>query len=266
MSPRVHPTARRHVGDGFHHSPMPPMTEEGQNQIATLLRLSEVSAAYYDKLAEFSKVLGLDGESDFNRELMSIRDSAVGLIKAFRAAGASQQTLQRVYEASVAKINELIDQLKASARSLAFSLGLTTNGTLDQVSAEIARLQGIAGDGASAVQSFGQSIQDASQRAHDAIALLIGDLSPLNDRAKLEEARKGLMAGVVSQEEFLTIARRLFASSDQYKTEFAFAQRFPGTQSAGVDVGGSTTEQLTAGAAGTPCNDPAVSAQVTPLI
>jgi hypothetical protein len=75
---------------------------------------------------------------------------------------------------------------------------------------------------------FGGAIQDAAQSASDAINLLIGDLSPLNDRAKLEEARKGLIAGSVSQDQFLEIARRLYASSQQYNTEFAFAQQFPG--------------------------------------
>jgi hypothetical protein len=217
-------------------------TEAGRAQIATLLRLSDTANSYYDQLAEFTSNLGLSGQSEFNKELMSIRDSAIGLIKALQSAGASTQTLQRVYDASVSKINALVEQLKASAQSLAFSLGLTTQGSLEQINSEIARLQGLAGNGASAVHGFGAAMQDASQRASDAINLLIGDLSPLNDRAKLEEARKGLMAGQVTQDQFLEIARRLYASSQQYKTEFAFAQQFPGagnTPSVGAGNGGS---------------------------
>jgi len=219
-------------------------TESGRAAIATLLRLSDTANAYYDQLDKFKENLGLSGNSEFNKQLKSIQDSAIGLIKALQAAGASTQTLQRVYDASVNKINQLIDQMKASAQSLAFSLGLTNHGSLDQINSEITRLQGLAGDGANSVRDFGGAIQDAAQRASDAINLLIGDLSPLNDRAKLEEARKGLMAGTVTQEQFLEIARRLYASSQQYKNAFAFAQQFPGRgASDSVSVGGGSSAQ-----------------------
>ena len=215
-------------------------TASGQAAIATLLCLSDTANAYYDQLDQFKETLGIGGQSEFNKQLKAIQDSAIGLIKALQAAGASTATLQHVYDASVNKINELIEQMKASARSLAFSLGLTNQGSLDQINSEIARLQGLAGNGANSVRDFGGAIQDAAQRASDAINLLIGDLSPLNDRAKLEEARKGLMAGQVTQDQFLEIARRLYSSSQQYKTEFAFAQQYPARgNTPATDVGGA---------------------------
>lgn len=220
-------------------------TESGRAAIATLLRLSDTANEYYNQLDQFKETLGLSGNSEFNKQLKAIQDSAIGLIKALQAAGASTQTLQRVYDASVNKINELIEQMRESARSLAFSLGLTNSGSLDQINSEIARLQGLAGDGAAAVSGFGNAMHDASQQAMDAIQLLLGDKSPFNDQRKLEIARQGLIAGTVSQDQFLEVARRLYASSQRYNTEFAFAQQFPGRGvSNSVQAGGGARPGL----------------------
>jgi cell division septum initiation protein DivIVA len=137
---------------------------------------------------------------------------------------------------------DAIRALEQSAQSLAFSMGLTDLGTLDQVNAEIQRLQAKANGGANAVRDFGNAMQTAAQRATDAMNLLLGDLSPLNDQQKLEKARQGLMAGTVTVDQFLQIARRLYASSQKYVDEFNFAQQFVGRGGAG--------SQYTAGTAG----------------
>jgi hypothetical protein len=53
------------------------------------------------------------------------------------------------------------------------------------------------------------------------------------------------MAGTVTQDQFLESARRLYASSQQYKTEFAFAQQFPGRGlSSSVQSGGGNSSGL----------------------
>lgn len=204
-------------------------TEAGQKQIATLLRLSDTSAAYYDSLDAFSKTLGLDGSSDFIKKLSSIRDAAVGLVTALSRAGASTETLRNVYTTAADKMQEVIDQLQQSAQDLAYSLGLTnTPGSQSAVEAEIARLQAKVSAGSDALGNYGNAITDVSQQANNAIQLLLGNLSNLNDAQKLEVARQGLVSGTVSQTDFLEIARRLFATSERYNTEFAFAQQYPG--------------------------------------
>lgn len=223
-------------------------TEQGQKQIATLLRLSDVANQYYDDLDSLGKTLGLTGMPEFKRQLIAVRDSAAALIQALQRAGATTQQLQQIQDAAVNRMKALIEELRSAARAEAFDLHLTnTGGSLDQVNAEIQELQGIASSAAGSVQGFGSAMTDAANRASDAINLLIGDKSPLNDLEKLEVARGGLIQGTVTQEQFLEIARRLFGSTKQYETEFAFAQRYPGrTNDSGGGGGSSASPGLTA--------------------
>ena len=216
-------------------------TEQGQKQIATLLRLSDVANQYYDDLDSLGKTLGLTGMPEFKRQLLAVRDSAAALIQALQRAGATTQQLQQIQDAAVNRMKALIEELRSAARAEAFDLNLTnTGGSLDQVNAEIAELQGIASSAAGSVSGFGSAMTDAANRASDAINLLIGDKSPLNDLEKLEVARGGLIQGTVTQEQFLEIARRLFGSTRQYETEFAFAQRYPGRTNGGGGGGGGS--------------------------
>ena len=215
-------------------------TEQGREQIATLLRLADVSDAYYSQLDEFAKKLGLDSGSELKKELQSIRDSALALGQAMRRAGASTEELQRIADAAFERMKEAIEAVRSAAQDQAYSLGLTdTPGSLDEINSEIERLQSIAASGSSNVRGFGNAVEEAANRARDAISLLIGDKSPLNDMEKLEVARGGLMAGTITQDQFLEIARRLFGSTRQYETEFAFAQRFHGAGSSVRDDGGA---------------------------
>lgn len=212
-------------------------TEQGREQIATLLRLSDVADQYYSQLDQFSKQLGLSQAGELKRELTSIRDSATALAQALRRAGASSDELQRIADAAFERMKEAIEAVRSAAQQTAFDLGLTNAGSLDQVSAEIERLKGIADAARGSMHGFGSAIEDAANRARDAINLLLGDKSPLNDQRKLEIARQGLIAGTVTQDQFLEIARRLYATSSQYTREFEFAQQH-GRDSVGGQGGG----------------------------
>jgi hypothetical protein len=223
----------------------------GESIDQTTQRILQAQAQYDQFVAQFKPAATY--VDDFEGSLAAIRDSMKGamdqanaLARAAGAQGAATKDLVNIQQRAAQQMAAAIKQLEGQAQTLAFNLGLTTVGSLDQVSAEIERLQAKAGQGAGAVRDFGAAMQSASERASQAISLLIGDLSPLNDMQKLEEARKGLMAGLVTQEQFLTIARRLYASSSQYNQEFAFAQQFGGQGAAHIGNRGGGSAGLTA--------------------
>jgi hypothetical protein len=73
--------------------------------------------------------------------------------------------------------------------------------------------------------------------------LLLGDLSPLNDQQKLQDALQGLRAGTATQDEVLQIGRRLYATSQQYVDLFNMVKSMGGhatgaSGAPGVHVGG----------------------------
>lgn len=214
----------------------------GETIDQTVQRLLQAQASYDEFVAQFATptVYVDDFEqslSNIHKQLVANIDQANALARAAGAEGAATEDLIRIHEYAARQFAEALAQLEATAQDLAFNLGLTNIGSYDAVTAEIQRLQAIADSASQPVRDFGSAIAEAAQRASDAINLLIGDLSPLNDLEKLEVARSGLMQGTVSQEDFLEIARRLFGSSRQYEREFAFAQQYPG---ASASVGGSS--------------------------
>jgi hypothetical protein len=210
----------------------------------TVQRLLQAQAQYDQFVAQFAEpVTYVD---DFQAALAGIQaqmqanmDQANALARAAGAEGAATEDLIRIHEYAAKQFAAALRQLEASAQDLAFNLGLTNTGSYDAISAEIERLQGRADQGASAVRDFGSAMQTAAQRASDAINLLLGDLSPLNDQEKLQTALGGLRAGTVSQEEVLQIGRRLYASTEQYNQLFAMVQGMGGRGRAGSpDWGG----------------------------
>lgn len=113
-------------------------------------------------------------------------------------------------------------QLRDSIASTAATLGfMRTPDTLDALNQRIAELQ-------QSSQSAASGIGRAVDTMREQTSLLLGDLSPYNDRKKLEIARAGLESGSVSPEEFLRIAQRLFGSTARYTQEFEFARQFAG--------------------------------------
>ncbi len=170
------------------------------------------------------------------------------LAKAAGAEGASAKDLANIHAYAAKQYAALRAQLEDSAKSLAYSMGLIGAYSLDQINAEIAALQEKANQSSQSVTRFGDSMSEASQKANDAINLLLGNLSPLNDQEKLQKAMEGLRAGTVSQEQVLEIGRRLYASSQAYNDLFREVQRYGGR--AANDPGYSASAQQMTSAAG----------------
>jgi hypothetical protein len=78
-----------------------------------------------------------------------------------------------------------------------------------------------------AIGNFGSAITSVTKAATDAINLLLGNLSPLNDQQKLQIALAGLAQGSVTKDQVLTIGRALYASSEAYNVLFAEVQQYP---------------------------------------
>jgi hypothetical protein len=227
----------------------------GETIDQTLQRILQAQAQYDQFVAQFKPAS--DYVDDFEAALSGIHTQLLANIKqanalavAAGAAGASEKDLANIHEYAAQQAAQAIAALEASAQSLAFSLGLTTTGSLDDVNSEIAALQAKANSGGSALQGFGKSISDVAQKATDAMNLLLGDLSPLNDQQKLQTALAGLRAGTASQEQVLQIGRRLYGSSQPYNDLFAMVRNMGGTQVAnagglasGVSHGGLTSAE-----------------------
>lgn len=216
----------------------------GESLAQTYQRLQEASQSYNQLVAQFKP--GATYVDDFeaaisgvNDQMLAYMEQANAYAKAAGLQGAATEDLVNIQKWAIEQQNQLFKQLQASAQSLAFSLGLTTVGSLDDVNAEIARLEAKAGRGASAVESFGSAMETAAQRATAAMDLLLGNLSPLNDREKLQRALDGLRAGTVTQEQVLQIGRRLYASSQAYNDLFAQVQQYGPSGSVGARSGGN---------------------------
>lgn len=227
-------------------------TEAGQEQIATLLRLASVADEYYsllDDQAESFNNIGGDVEkfreaiAQIHAQTQASIDRANELARANGAEGASTEELVRIHERAAKIFSQVLNQLRQAAQALAFEMGLTNMGTSGQIEAEIARLEGVAGNAAQPIRDFGNAMRTAAQAATDAINLLLGDLSPLNDQEKLNKALEGLRAGTVTQEQVLQIGRRLYASTDQYNQLFAMVQQFGSRPSGSGSVGGVSPGQ-----------------------
>lgn len=223
------------------------MQKTGETIDQTFDRILQAQAQYDQFVAQFKPPkLYVD---DFEAALAGINDQmasniaqANALAKAAGAAGASQSDLTNIYKYAAAQMAAATAQLQESAQETAFSLGLTTTGSLDQINAEISQLQSEAGNAASAVGGFSAAMTDAAQRAADAMNLLLGDLSPLNDQQKLQQALQGLRAGTVTQDQVLQIGRRLYASSQAYNDLFAQVQGIGviSQSTGGASTGGSS--------------------------
>lgn len=176
--------------------------------------------------------------SNINSQMLANIAQANALAKAAGAAGASEQDLTNIHQYAARQMAAAIAQLESSAQSLAFGLGLTATGSLDEVNSEIERLQSKQNAG-HAVRDFGQAMQDAAQKAKDAMALLLGSLSPYNDQQKLQYALQGLRSGTATKDQVLEIGRRLYASSQAYTDLFNQVSSIPTASQPGGGVGGS---------------------------
>lgn len=233
-------------------------TEEGREQIATLLRLSSVAAEYYDALEEFQKLPGelmqeLGQSGGFAEARQAIedweRDTIAGLNALARARGreaASEQDLVNAHAVAAQRVAQLIARLKEEAADLAVQLGyITGTDTLESLNAQIESMSNASVDAADAI---GQAVDSMREKMN----LLLGDLSPFNDQKKLELALQGLREGTVDPEQVLEIGRRLYASTSQYTDLFnmvmGMAQFGGGGMTPGSDTSadGRTLQELIA--------------------
>jgi hypothetical protein len=119
----------------------------GETLTQTYARLLQAQQQYNQFVAQFKPatvyVDPFEGSlAKLFDAMVAARKQANDLAIAAGASGASTEDLTNIQKAYAAQMAQLTIQLEASAQSLAFSLGLTTQGSLDQINQEIARLQG----------------------------------------------------------------------------------------------------------------------------
>lgn len=177
------------------------------------------------QLAELTHVATPAG--DFAAVMQAIAQSmndniaqATMLARAQGRAGITTEELAKITELAARQMGAAIKKLQDIARQQAQSLGYIGPQTVGEIDARIEELEGIAAAAADSVGGFGSAMSAVAQEATNAINLLLGNLSPLNDQAKLQVALSGLYAGNVTQQEVLEIGRRLYASSAQYTALF----------------------------------------------
>ena len=218
------------------------LQQSGETLQQTYTRLIQAQAAYDQFVGQFKPATTYvdpfeQSIAQLYAQMGQSIDQANALAKAAGAAGASTQDLVNIQQTYAAQMAQLTVQLENSAQQLAFSLGLTETGSLDQVTQEINALEGQAGSASSSVQSFGGAMTSAAQAASAATNLLLGNLSPLNDQQKLQVALQGLREGTVTADQVLQIGRSLYASSEAYNQLFAEVEPYA---NAATSHGGGT--------------------------
>jgi hypothetical protein len=220
------------------------MQASGETIDQTFARIEQAQQQYDSFVAQFAPAETYvdpfeESLSQLNAQFGAAVDQANALAQAAGATGASITDLTNIQQSYANQAAALTQQLEISAQSLAFSLGVSTTGTLDEVNQEIQALTGSSASAAPAIRSAGDAMKQASQKATDAMNLLLGSLSPLNDQQKLQTALQGLRAGSVTQDQVLTIGRQLYASSEAYNQLFAEVQGIGDHTKTGTTRGGS---------------------------
>lgn len=191
-------------------------TEEGQKQIATLLRLSDAADQYYTALDKQNEALEdarqmlhdmgfANVMSDFRKQIRSIQEQADKAIDAYnllaRAAGrsgASEAELASVHRWAADQARKAIVALRSSTMDLISQLYGGAPGTLDEVNRRIqaieeannAQIDGINDAGNAALDMWNKQ-KDAIERISDFLdSLMLGDLTVLTPQEQLMEAQR----------------------------------------------------------------------------
>jgi len=216
----------------------------GESIDQTIQRLEQAQAQYDQFVGQFKPQPTF--ASNFQQVLAGIDTQlqqniaqANAYARAAGAEGAATQDLANIHAYAAQQFAAAVAQLKAASNSLAASLGYALPNNIDDINNEIAALEGKANSGGRAIGGFGNAMTTAAQRATDAMNLLLGDLSPLNDQQKLQQALAGLRAGTVSQQQVLEIGRRLYATGSDYAALFAQVQAI-GDHTGGRPGGGAS--------------------------
>jgi hypothetical protein len=229
------------------------LQQSGETLSQTYQRLIAAQQQYDQYVAQFAPQATF--ASSYQSSLSGIYNSEIAAIaqanayaQAAGAASASTKDLSNIMDYYSQQAAAATAQLQESAQEMAFSLGLSNQGSLDQINQEIAALTSGSSDASSSLGGFNSAIQKTSQAATDAMNLLLGDLSPLNDQQKLQVALQGLRAGTVTQDQVLQIGRSLYASSEAYTALFNEVQGMGKKGNASISNkggGGSSSSQPT---------------------
>lgn len=203
-------------------------TEQGREQIATLLRLAGVADEYYDTLEnqaqaqakqvaqaqELLSSMGLatGGLSKFGQALVGIKDqesaaidAANAIAKAQGREGASAIQLAKIHDWTAKQIAAAIRQLDLERRDLIAKLYGGVPGSLDAINERIAELEGAArstgdsiGSGIDRIAEAGNNLFEQWAQGVKSVqdyldSMLLGDLSALTPEQQIEEARRQLL-------------------------------------------------------------------------
>lgn len=179
-------------------------TEQGRDQIATLLRLSEVAGTYYDLLDKQTGILqdlGIigGGLSEFGRGIREIRSSSSQAIQTLDALaraqgreGASAVDLAKVHNWTAREIAKAIKVLQQQTQDLISQLYGGIPGTLDEINSQISDLESSIGGGfnsaAQSADNFFEAWNSGMQSLDEYLnQMLFGDLSALSPEEQLAE-------------------------------------------------------------------------------
>lgn len=229
------------------------MQQAGETIDQTLMRIEQAQAQYDQFVGQFKPGVTYVDDfqaalADINNQMLANAAQANALAQAAGAEHAATQDLINIHNYAAKQFAAAVAQLVANANSLAASLGYALPQNINDIDSEISALESKAGTGGSAIRGFGDAMHTAAQRATDAMNLLLGDLSPLNDQQKWQAALQGLRAGTATAQQALEIARRLFGTGADYTAAF---NQVMGLQHAGggqqaIGSGGGGQHGLTA--------------------
>ena len=197
-------------------------TEAGRAQIATLLRLAGVSDEYYTELDKQAKPLrdlfisiGLltGGLSNLGNAIVAIKtqekqgiDAANALAIAQGREGASTFQIAQIHDWASKQIAAAIRRIAQETQDLKAQLYGGIGGTLGEINAQIAAIEGQSAGATNAIGGVAQASNDLFQQWRDGIKSLsdylnqslFGDLSPLNPEQQLAAAQSQLDTAIAA--------------------------------------------------------------------
>lgn len=202
------------------------MQQMGETIDQTVARIEQAQAQYNQFVGQFKPQATYTDA--FQASLAAIQQQmeqniaqANALAKAAGAEGASEEDLANIHSYAAQQMAAAIAQLKSASATLAQQLGYAPSTDLSSINSEISALEAQKQAYASSIGGASNALQQAAQRAQQAMNLLLGDLSPYNDQQKLQMALAGQRAGTVTPEQVLTIARQLYSTGADYNAIFA---------------------------------------------
>lgn len=170
---------------------------------------AQAEADYQRAVRDIADELAEAGMSEFAIQMRDIgrwtTDTTASLNAAARAAGmqaASEEDLALVHQVAAQRAAAAIAQLRAAAASLVTELFGPAEGSLDDINARIAELEGLGGQISAGADGAGQAIDNLFERWMSGVesvqqyldSMLLGDLSALTPEEQLNEARRQLEA------------------------------------------------------------------------